>query len=98
MELRDHPRLVYHKIPSWPPPWMWIGMKKRRYPQGEVGVLKKLSAVPVRKRCFLTIECDNESYMGCLFVSDASFCQQLFTVLQQHLGSTIEQIGGLDVT
>jgi hypothetical protein len=72
--------------------------EKRGYPQGEVGMLKKVSAVPVRKRCFLTIEYGNESYMGCLFVSDASFCQQLFTLRQQHLGSTIEQIGGLDVT
>ena len=29
---------------------------------------------------------------------DRSFCQQLFTILQQHLGWTVEQVGGLDVS
>jgi hypothetical protein len=71
-------------------------MNKNSYPEGEVGILKVVSADTDRKRCFLTIEYDNEPYMGCVLVSDRSFCRQLSIMLQQHLGWTIEQIGGLD--
>ena len=46
----------------------------------------------------LAIEYENDRYMGCLFASDRSFCQQLFTILQQRLGWTVEQVGGLDVS
>jgi hypothetical protein len=98
LKLRDHPLLFYHTLRSWPPVWAWIGLNENSYPKGEVGILKEVSADPVRRRCFLTIEYEKEFYMGCLFVSDRSFCWQLCTILQEHLGSTIEQIGDLDVS
>jgi len=98
VKLRHHPLLAYHTLPSWPPRWVSIGLNKNKYPKGEVGILKEVSADTARKRCFLTIEYENDRYMGCLFVSDRSFCQQLFTILQQYLGWTIGQIGGLDVS
>ena len=69
---------------------------QNKYPQGEVGILKKVAADPVLKRCFLTIEYDNDLYIGYLFVSDHR--EQLFAILQQRLGWTVEQIGGLDVS
>ena len=43
-------------------------------------------------------EYENGLYMGCLLVSDPSFCQQLSMLLRHYLGWTIEQIGGLDVS
>jgi hypothetical protein len=97
VKLRDHPLLLYHGVSSWPPVWAWIGLSQNKYPQGEVGILKKVSADPVLKRCFLKIEYDDDLYMGCLLVSDSSSCQQLSGILQQRLGWTIEQIGGLDL-
>jgi hypothetical protein len=98
VKLKDHPLLLYHGVSSWPPAWAWIGLSQNKYPKGEVGILKEVSADTAQKRCFLTIEYENDRYMGCLFVSDRSFCQQLFTILQQHLGWTVEQVGGLDVS
>ena len=98
VKLRDHPLIAYHTRPSWPPIWVWIGLDKNRHPEGEVRILKKVSAHTERPRCFLTIEYENGLYMGCLFVGDHSFCQQLTTILQQRLGSNIEQIGDLDLS
>ena len=98
VKLRNHPLLARHMLRSWPPVWAWIGLNKNSHPKGEVGILKKVSPDPALKRCFLTIEYDNDLYMACLLVSDRSFCERLSVILQEHLGWTIEQVGGLDVS
>src|SRR5919108_3261090 len=94
MKLRDHPLLSYRGLPSWPPAWAWVGLKEDKRPKGEVGILRNVS-IPdlVSNRCFLTMEYDNERYMGCLFVSDPSFCSQIYSFLQKYRGSPIQEIG-----
>jgi hypothetical protein len=83
---------------SWPPTWAWIGLKKNKNPTGEVGILKEVTSDLELRRCFLTIEYENEFYMGCLFVRDRSFCRQLSTFLKPYVGYAIEQIADLDVS
>ena len=41
---------------------------------------------------------DNESYIAALVFADIAFCRQLRNILQQHIGSTIKEIGDLDVS
>jgi len=98
MKLRNHPLLSHHGHPSWPPLWAWIGLKEDKNPEGEVGILTAATLDSESPRCFLTIEYEDDSYMGCVFVQDAAFCRQLAALLQLHLGCSIEQIAGLDLS
>ena len=67
---------------------------------GEVGVLKQVKPydpgahLPV---CFLWMEHEDSTYLGFLLFDDRSFCQQVTKFLQDHCGSAIAEIGGLDV-
>jgi hypothetical protein len=97
MKLRNHPLLSYHGLPSWPPLWAWIGVKEDRNPKGEVGVLRAVAPDTESPRFFLTIEYEDDAYMGCVFVQNELFCRQLAALLQGHLGRPIEQIAALDV-
>jgi hypothetical protein len=100
MELRKHPLVSYRNQSSWPPAWIWIGGNENKHPRGEVGVLKQLKLVdgPFVNRCFLWMQYEDSMYLGCLLFSDASFCQQISKLLQEHCGDSIEYIGGLDLT
>jgi hypothetical protein len=85
-------------MPSWPPLWAWIGVRENRNPEGEVGILKAVVPDSESPRCFLTIEYENDLYMGCVFVQDASFSRELAGLLELYLGHKIEQIAALDVS
>jgi hypothetical protein len=98
VKLKDHPALSHRKLRSWPPVWAWIGLNENKHPIGEVGILKEVHEDIKSSRCFLTIEYENEHYMGCLFVKDPSFCRHLSILLQQRIGYRIEQIGNLDLS
>src|SRR5438105_1307008 len=92
MELRKHPLVSYRNQSSWPPAWIWIGGNENKHPRGEVGVLKQLKLVdgPFVNRCFLWMQYEDSMYLGCLLFSDASFCQQISKLLQEHCGDSIE--------
>ena len=77
---------------------MWIGLAKNQHPKGEVGVLKEIAPEIELGRCFLTIEYENEPYIGCLYVKYSAFCKQLCGLLQHHIGDTVREIGDLDVS
>jgi hypothetical protein len=47
---------------------------------------------------FLKMEFEQKQYMGFLVVNDAVLCQQLWMILDEHIGEPIEQIGELDVS
>jgi len=98
VKLRDHPLLTYYSMRSCPPTWAWIGLKENKNPTGEVGILKEVASDLELRRCFLTIEYENECYMGCIFVRDPSFCRQLSAFLKPYVGHAIEQIADLDLS
>jgi hypothetical protein len=45
----------------------------------------------------LTIEHEGFPFMGCLLVSDESFCRQLAQLLQSYRGRSIREVGGMDI-
>ncbi len=101
VELRNHPRMSYRKVPSWPPSWVWISGSEDKQPKGEVGVLKQVRMVnghPIVHRCFLWMEYEDGTYLGCLLLDNLSFCKQLSRLLEKNVGRSVKEIGGLDLS
>jgi hypothetical protein len=90
----------YHGLSNWPPSWLWIRGEENRHPIGEVGILKsvELSHVLPANRCFLSIDYEGSSYMGCLLFDDVAFCQDIVEPLQSCCNRPIAEIGRLDVS
>jgi hypothetical protein len=98
MELRHDPLLSYRGLCSWPPVWVRSGGEKNKSSKGEIGILKDIwSDDHRRNRCFLIIEDKGTEYMGCLLISDRSFCRQVYNLLLDHCGQSIQYIGGLEM-
>jgi hypothetical protein len=100
MKLRDHPLLSCRKIRTWPPSWKRIGGEGDKHPKGEVGTLKQVKFVdgPFVSRCFLWIEHEEGTYLGCVLLSDASFGQEVSELLQDNYGQSLEYIGCLNIS
>src|SRR5262245_3316529 len=99
MELRDHPLLMHHGVPAWPPVWVQIKRQGERKLRGEVGFLSEVQLSPVTyARCFLTMEYEGDRFLGILIVDDSAFCRQICTFLNLHIGASIREIGDLDVS
>jgi hypothetical protein len=100
MLLRNHPLMSYHGIPSWPPVWTWIGGSENRRPQGEVGILEELVLSNIRPldRCFLYIEHEASTYLGCLLIDDEAFCSEVANLLRCYYNHLIAEIGSLDLS
>jgi len=99
MELRDHPLMSYRGVNNWPPTWTWRGGGENNRPKGEVGILREvlLSKVEPNSRIFLIMQHEDEEYIGCLLFSDETVCAQIFDVLKDQCGHSVEEIGSLDL-
>jgi hypothetical protein len=66
---------------------------------GEIGMLKRIriSDLPSARRCFLHMQHEQSSYIGCLVFDDAAFCQQIVELLQSRCNRPIAEIGSLDL-
>jgi hypothetical protein len=85
---------------NWPPAWTWIGGKENKNPKGELGVLKQArlaTAEPFLNRCFLWMEYEDSAYLGCLVFDDRLFCEQVYRLLGENCGSSIRDIGSLEM-
>jgi hypothetical protein len=100
MLLRAHPLFSYHGMHSWPPTWTWIAGLDNKHPKGEIGILRKVqeSKVQPSNRCFLYMDFDDSSYLGCLLCADHAFCTQIVRILEANLNKPIRQIGSLDIS
>jgi hypothetical protein len=99
MELRHHPLLTYHGIPSWPPVWSPARPREgKQVLKGEIGVLMYMLPNSRAEKCYRVIEHEHVPYVGCLFCSDAKFYTQLAAILQNQCGRTIKEIGDLDLS
>jgi len=100
MLLRDHPFFRYRTVPSWPPVWTWTGGLEKNRPQGEIGILRRveLSNVLPADRCFIYIEHEGSSYIGCLLFDDEAFCRHMVKLLEGYLNRPIAEIGSLDLS
>ena len=99
MLLRDHPLMQYHRIPSWPPVWMWIGGADDKKPRGEVGILDEvvLSNIRPLDRCLLYIAYEGSSYLGCLLIDNEPFCSEVGNLLKCYYNHPLAEIGSIDL-
>ena len=101
MLLRDHPLMTHHGAHSWPPAWLRREHGyENTHPTGKVGILKDVlpSTLPPQKICFLIMEHCGAEYIGTLLLSDPVFCREIWTILVQNCGKTIQKIGDIDLS
>ena len=100
MLLRDHPLFNHRKVPSWPPTWTWVSGLDNKHPLGEIGILRDVlpSRIKPADRCFLYMDFDGASYIGCLLIDDIAFCRQIVELLLANRNETIADIGSLDLS
>ena len=99
MFLRDHPLMSYRGVPSLPPSWNWTNGFENKGPRGEIGILKavSLSKIEPANRCYLYMDHEESSYIGCLLVDDFAFCRHIAEVLRFCCNRPIAEIGSLDL-
>lgn len=100
MQLKDHPFMRRHGIANWPPVWTQPKREKNKSMRGEFGVLRYVhwNNHGGSNKCYLVMEYNSEHYVGALIFDDSTFCRQIATILQAHIGEAISDIGGLDVS
>jgi hypothetical protein len=100
MLLRDHSLMTYQGANSWPPRWERVDGLKNPPPQGEIGILRELipSYLEPCDRCYLRIDHEGSTYVGCLLIDDSAFCGQIVKTLLACCGCSIADIGSLDLS
>jgi hypothetical protein len=87
MLLRNHPLLNYHAAPSWPPVWTFTGgLENERPRREEIGILREvtISDIQPADRCFLHIEHEGSTDVGCLLIENQTLCTQIVKLLKGH--------------
>jgi len=74
--------------------------KKSTPDEREIGILKEItiSNIQPADRCFLHIDHEGSTYIGCLLIEDQAFCRQIVELLQGNYACPIAEIGSLDVS
>jgi hypothetical protein len=99
MELRNHPFMRRHGIANWPPVWTQAKKENNKSIRGEHGVLRYVHRNSAgSNKCYLVMEYNKEHYVGALIFDSATFCRQIATILQAHIGEAISDIGSLDLS
>jgi hypothetical protein len=98
--LKDHPLMLYHGVPNWPPVWVKGSTQRDRHIiRGDVGILKYVHFYgPISNKCFLVIEHAGEHFVGTLMFDDLAFCRQIADILRDCIGHSIKEIGELDLS
>jgi len=77
---RDHPKLRYHGLPTWPPDWGGVDGGCDVTPRGEVGILHNVAKVEADslypERLFLAMEYNGKATSGGLWVEESEFCEK----------------------
>jgi hypothetical protein len=68
--------------------------------KGEVGVLTWVGVTGKQPpdRCYLLINHEGSSYMGCLLFEDPAFCRYIVKLLDRYSNRPIAEIGSIDIT
>jgi hypothetical protein len=100
MLLRNHPLMSRHGVPNWPPLWTWVEGQENKYPTGEVGILIWVSLIGLQPldKCYLLMNHEDSSYMGCLLFDNDKFCRYIAHFLENYCHRPIAEIGSLDVS
>ena len=91
--------MSYRGVRNWPPVWtagFGLGLITLK---GELGVLRRVILLhkDLPNRCYLVIEHETQHYMGCLIFDDVAFCRQVYDLLRFYVGSSIQDIGSVDL-
>jgi hypothetical protein len=100
MLLRDHPLMSRHGVRSWPPLWTWVDGAEDKFPKGEVGTLIWVSLIGIQPidKCYLLMNHEGSSYMGCLLFDDDKFCRYVAQFLENYCHYSIAEIGSVDLS
>ena len=99
MTLRDHPDMRYHGGQIWPPTWTRSRSNTVKTVRGDVGVLTFVFSRPkLSGKCYLVMDYEGETYVGCLIFESHVFCEQVGDLLRRHLKRSIKDIGDLDLS
>jgi hypothetical protein len=97
VKLRDHPLMNRSSAASWPPQWQCVG-DDRGVVLGERGVLEDVSMHElVNNKIFIAMDHLSERYIAVLAFDDEMFVRQLYSLLVNHIGRCIHEIGDLDL-
>jgi hypothetical protein len=99
MLLRHHPLMSRYGVCNWPPVWIWVNGPENKFPTGEVGILKwvGLTGIQPPDRCYLYIEHEGSTYLGCLLFDESIFCRQVAKLLESYSDRPIAEIGSIDL-
>jgi hypothetical protein len=100
MQLRHHPLMSFRGMHNWPPIWAWTSGLENKRPRGEIGILKDVSLTKIKpaNRCYLYIDHEGSSYIGCLLFDDPAFCRHIAEVLHFYCNRRIADIGSIDLS
>jgi hypothetical protein len=100
MLLREHPLMSRRGVRNWPPAWTWIDGREDKRPRGEIGTLNTVSLTKLNPAncCYMYIDHEGSSYMGCLLFDDPAFCGQITKLLEGRCNRPIGEIGSLDLS
>jgi hypothetical protein len=91
--------MSYHGLRNWPPVWTWCYGLENKRPRGEIGLLREVvpsKILPV-DRCFLYMDYEGSTYIGCLLIDNYAFCGQVAQLLQGYCNRPIADIGSIDL-
>ena len=99
MLLREHPAMSCYGIPSWPPNWILLNGPGATRLTGEIGILTgiRVNDPPSTLRCFLYMQHEESSYLGCLLFQDIAFYRHITALLWAYCNRPIEEIGSIDI-
>jgi hypothetical protein len=90
--------MSHNGVRNWPPVWHWVSGLENKHPKGEVGILQEVKPSSVGDdSCFIIMEYEGSTYLGCLSLDDISFCAQICNLLRHNLRREIRYIGGLEL-
>ena len=99
--LRDHPKLRYHGVPTWPPDWGGTYKGHDLIPQGEIGILRNVEKIDSNSyypdHLFLTVEYNGKGYTGGLWIEESEFLEKIFDLLKKNKGKKTEEIGKMEI-
>ena len=98
MKLRDHPLLRYNLIHQWPPVWVSLDNEDGRLSGSEVGALTEVRESISRSDGIVLIMDHNDNRYGTILIfSDMAFRRQIFELLKDCVGFSIQQVGDIDL-
>lgn len=100
-QLRTHPKVRYQGARVWPPDWSGGYNGGSQFPRGEEGVLADVEVADRDligpERLELVNQYEGRKFSGMLWLDDTTLVPKLRDILTQHIGSSLREVGELEV-